>query len=128
VLNLHNVVRGAINAINPDIPATLQRSTGSTTDSAGNMTPTYQTFTGMIQMQGMHEGNYTHIANMNMQSVMRTVWILGHWAGIVRADADGGDLMQFAEYLGGPVRTWRVYVVAGVWPGWTEVIVILQDQ
>jgi hypothetical protein len=125
-MNLHNIVRKAITTVNNDILATLERSNGFTTDAAGNVTPLYLIYSGMVQVQGIDEGDYVHIANLEQQSVLRSVHLLGHWAGVIRAANEGGDLMKFPMFPGGAVMTWRVLVVKETWPDWCSVIVVLQ--
>ena len=125
-MNLHATASRFTQIINPDIFATLLRSTGYTTGTDGTRTPTYDTFTGPIQVQGINDSDYVHINAMNQMSVLRSVWINGNWAGIVRNDEQGGDVLQFPMLAGGPVESWKVIVVKEAWPDWTSVIVCLQ--
>lgn len=126
-MNLHSIVRGAINAVNPDIQATLLRSTGYTTDAAGKQVPTFTTLTGKIQVQAVGAKDLEHTDYLNIQGVMRSVYLLGNWAGLVRADQKGGDILQFPQVPGGEVQDWRVINVPETWPDWSRVIVWLQS-
>ena len=126
-MNLHNLVRGAITSVNPDIPATLLRSNGYTTDATGKQIPAYLTFTGQIQVQGAAGEDLRHTDSLNIQGVLRTVYLRGNWAGVVRADQKGGDIMKFAQTHGAAVQDWRVVVSKEVWPDWCSVIVCLQS-
>lgn len=125
-MNLHGIVRGAITSINPDINATLLRSNGYTTDAAGKQTPAYLTFTGKIQVQGVNGKDLEHTDRLNIQGVLRTVYLRGNWAGVIRADQRGGDVLKFPQLPGATIQDWRVVNVAESWPDWTKAIVCLQ--
>ena len=125
-MNLHGIVRGAITSINPDICATLERSTGYTLDASGNATPTFTISSGIVQVQGINDADYVHINAMDQQSVLRSVWIMGNWAGVVKADDQGGDVFKFPMVPNGEILTWRVKVVKESWPDWTSTIMVLQ--
>ena len=125
-MNLHATVGRVVGIINPDIPATLLRSTGYTTGGDGTQAGTYDTLSGMIQVQGLCGTDYQHINNMNQMSVLRSVWILGNWAGVIRTEEKGGDIMKFPRVPDGPVETWKVITVKEAWADWSSVIVCLQ--
>jgi len=126
-MNLHGIVRAAITSVNPDISSTLLRSNGYTTDATGKQTPAYLTFTGQIQVQGVSGKDLMHTDSLNIQGVLRTVYLRGNWAGVVRADQKGGDIMKFAQTPGAAVQDWRVVVSKEVWPDWCSAIVCLQS-
>jgi hypothetical protein len=126
-MNLHGIVRGAIQAINPDIPATLLRSNGYTTSPAGKQIPAFLTFTGKIQVQGVNTNDLKHIDSLNIQGELRTVYLRGNWAGVIRADQKGGDIMKFPQSPGAPAQDWRVVTSKENWPDWCAVIVVLQS-
>ena len=125
-MDLHGIVRGAITSVNPDIYASLRRSIGYVTDAAGKQVPQYVTLGGMIQVQGVSAKDLEHIDNLNIQGVLRTVYIRGNWAGVVRVDQKGGDIMKFPQIPGAAVQDWRVIHVKETWPNWCSVIVNLQ--
>lgn len=126
-MNLHGIVRGAITSVNPDIQATLMRSNGYTTGTDGKQIPAYTTLSGKIQVQGVSAKDLEHTDNLNIQGVMRTVFIKGNWAGVVRADQKGGDVMKFAQIPGAAVQSWKVINVKETWPDWSSVLVLLQS-
>lgn len=150
-MNLHGIVRGAITTVNPDIPALLQRSNGYTTQSDGEQIPQYIFMTGSIQVQGVSGKDLEHVNMLNIQGVLRKVYMYGDWSGVVRGDSRGGDLLQFADtstasglvsFDGTQLATfdgallvdpgtapyWKVVTVAETWPDWCSVIVSRQAQ
>lgn len=125
-MNLHKIVRGAITAVNLDIPATLRRSIGYTVEEDGTQVPQYEEFTGKIQVQGINPKDLVHVNNMNIQGNLRTVWLFGNWFGIVRAGEKGGDILLFPAVKGGEDCEWLVVIQKEVFPDWCSVIVCQQ--
>ena len=123
-MNLRGMVNGVTCSVNPNIPATLKRSAGYVTDVAGKRTPQFQELTGTIQVQPMSTGDLQHAEFLNLQGVLRAVYIHGNWAGVVRGETKGGDVLIFSE--AGENKTWHVVSVVEAWPDWTKVIVCLQ--
>lgn len=125
-MNLHGLVRSAINTVNPDQLITLKRSNGYITDKAGKQIPQYETLKGMAQIQAMSSSDLRHTDNLNIQGTMRAVYLQGNWCGVVRADQKGGDILEFGQTPNSPVQTWKVVSVVETWPDWSKVIVCLQ--
>lgn len=127
-LNLHEMVRPAINVINTDIAATLRRNTGSTTAADGKRTPAYTDTTGLVQVQALGPKDLKHMESQNIQRVDRKVYMYGDWGGPIRADQTGGDLLVFPRTKGGAPATWKIVTVFETWTdsGWCAVGVVLQ--
>lgn len=127
-LNLHDMVRSAIGVVNSDIAATLRRSTGYTTAAGGVRTPTYADTTGRIQPQPLSASQLKHMNDLNIQGVLRKVYMYGDWGGPIRADKTGGDLLVFPRTKNGPAVTWKIAVEIEAWndSGWCCVGVVLQ--
>lgn len=132
-MNLHSIVRGAITTVNPDQLITYMRSTGFTVDDTGQQTPTYDTFTGEgAQIQAVSGKDLAHLNNLNIQGVVRAVYMYGNTNGVVRPNARGGDLLVFPQFIGDAPQTWLVVTVPESWGtvgqgGWSKVIVCLQQ-
>lgn len=129
-MNLHGIVRGAINAVNPDRIITWRASTGSITSASGKQTPTYAVDAQIsAQVQPSSGDDLKQIEYLNMQGTFRTVYAFGSVQGIVRPALKGGDLLVFA--LDGVSRLWLVVHVLETWTpdaaGWCSVIAALQD-
>jgi hypothetical protein len=126
-MNLHGLVRGAIGAVNPDIPACLHKATGEyETSDAGIRTPKYKISKGKIQVQGVNGRDLERLNNLNMQGIFRSVYLYGELSGIVRSSHKGGDLIEFADVGSKVINKWLVVQVAEVWPDWCKVIVCQQ--
>jgi hypothetical protein len=121
-MNLHQMVAGAIGMVNPFITVEILRSAGYTTNPDGSRTPTYVTLSGPAQVQDMSTDELRLLsdAGINIQGIHKAIYLNGGWAGIVRADQQGGDVFRFSGY------DWLVTVVPEQWPDWTKVMVTMQ--
>lgn len=97
-LNLHGLVRGAINRVNPDVPAVYLRSVGALDNGDGTRTPVYQTpFFVQAQLQPPSARDLRHMEFLNMEGVLRTAFVYSNPQGIVRVSQMGGDLLMFPQ-------------------------------
>ena len=132
-MNLHGIVRGAINSVNPDRTALYLASTGNTVNADFSQTPGYAPGVQVrVQIQPLGRDELKHIERLNLQGVFRTVYLFGNAQGLIRVLAQGGDLLQFAPFQGQAVQNWKIVYVDGPWNveqgGWTKVICCLQND
>lgn len=124
-MNLHQIVSPAIAAVNPFITGTLKQATGYTTSGDGTQVPTYATpVTVPLQVQALSGRDIEHLDNMNIQGVVRRIYLNGNVEGVNRKEMKGGDLITFNG------QTWLVTIVFETWDadGWCSVGVTLQDD
>jgi hypothetical protein len=131
--NLHGLVRGAINSVNPDIKAQWLVSTGNTVDDAGASVPAYAAAVPVkAQVQALKGSDLKKYNFLQAQGVHRAVYMYGNPDAINRVESKGGDLLQFPQYPTGVVRTWLITAVDEPWTSgngnlaWCRVIVTLQ--
>lgn len=129
-LNIHNAIRGAIDALNPVFTGTWRRSTGYTTASNGVQSPTDADTTVTMRVQALSGSDLKHESFLNMQGVKRSVYLYGDVQGVVRPEAKGGDILRFPEARGGADSDWLVVVVFETWTpdvsGWCKIGCVLQ--
>ena len=122
-MNLHGIVSGAIGSVNPFVAATVQNSTGSTTNPDGTRTPIYTTVSGVqVQVQALGYRDLQQINGLNLNGTRRKIYLNGALDGVVRSQMRGGDLITLPDG--------SVYLVALVleqWPDWCSCAVTLQD-
>ena len=122
-MNLHGIVAGYIGTVNPQVFCDLKLSTGYATAPDGTQVPQYASFTGVLcQVQELTSRDLRQLDGMNIQGSQRSVYLNGHWQGVVRVGARGGDILTMAD---GTV--WLVTAVLELWPDWTKISVTLQD-
>ena len=127
-MNLRGLVNKYTQITNPNIQINWIQSTGYTTNSAGKRTPTNLTLTVKAQVQALDTTNLQHTDGLNITGVMRSVYMFGNAAGVVRADNIGGDILVFPEIPGGCNRNWLITKVVETWSDWCHVIVTLQQD
>lgn len=120
-MNLHNIVAPVVAAVNPAVLATIQRSTGYTTNDDGSRVPSYDPPTPILaQKQALQYNDLVMVDGINLTGVRCAMYLNGNWDGIVRADGKGGDLITLPN---GSI--WLVVIVAEDWAeqdGWVKVI------
>lgn len=121
-MNLHQLVSGAIGAVNPFVLATIQSSTGYTTNPDFTRVPTYATFTNVpVQVQALSYDEIKQLDGLNIQGVRRKIYLNGDWSSLVRTAGKGGDLVTLPD---GTV--WLVALVFEHWPDWTSAAITQQ--
>jgi hypothetical protein len=123
-MNLHNIVSGAIGAINPFQAANVQYSNGYTMAADGSQVPSYiEVDNVQVQVQALTAKELQHLAALNIQGVMKALYLNGNSQGVVRPLGQGGDLFTLVS------GTWLVTTVLETWDtGWCKVAVTLQEN
>ena len=127
-MNLHDVASNVIAAVNPLVTATVQVSTGYTTNADGTQVPTYTTVTGPVQVQGLVEREYAtleHTDGFSMSAINRKMFAYGSINMAIRDGGTGGDIIQLPpNSCGYPVvTTWKLVRVWETWPDWCGVVI-----
>jgi hypothetical protein len=131
VINLHGIVRGAINAIHPDIQATLYRSAGMTLSASGESIPAYDETGEAVKAQTQSESASAlyHADRVGMENVSRKMYLFSgaalsdRVASIVRPVGRTGDLLKLDDGT-----WWLITAVTEDFSrsGWVSVRVTLQ--
>ena len=123
-MNLHNIVRKAINSVNPDQLINIKVFSG--VDNSGTYAVLSYTETSAIaQIQPLNSEDIQFINNFNSSSLYKTMYINGDWSGLNRVTESGGDLIEWDN------KVWYVSSVPEGWnetAGWTKVIVVAQTD
>ena len=127
-MNLRGLANKYTRLTNNNIQVNWVQSTGYVTDEAGKRTPTNITLTVEAQVQALSTSDLQQVDGLNMTGVMRTVYLYGNAAGVVRVDQIGGDVLRFPEVPNGTVRNWLITKVVETWAEWSKVIVTLQQD
>ncbi len=127
-MNVYDIANRTIQAVNADIPMTWRLSAGYTTDPDGMRKPAYIDMAITGQVQPMSGDSLAFTEGLDIQGIMRAVWMHGNVQGVVRSDERGGDLLLFPQVPGTPVQAWKVVTVVETWPTWAHVVVVLQEN
>ena len=154
-LNLHSVVRQAIQSVNADVNGAWLPALGYTVSADGGQLPTYRPpLEVQLQVQPPTTRDLQHINFLNLQGVIRTVFMYSNPRAIDRVSAQGGDLLMFMQsqpqflrdssgqvvldsnsqpvLISSPNDCWLVAAIDEWWdvssPGWTKLYAVLQTD
>jgi hypothetical protein len=126
-------VRSAVQSVNPDVWGWWYRSKGNvpSTTGDGRQVPTYDApAPARLQVQPPSARDLKFIDFLQLQGVIRTVYLFANPQGIVRVNQRGGDLLLFPQWKFAPNDTWLVKQPDESWNvsegGWTKLFAILQ--
>lgn len=131
-MNLHSIVSGAIQAVNPFTQLSIQTSNGYTTNPDGTQVPTYNDAVSVYgDVQALDAGEIQHLDSLNIQGRRMKFYINGNIDGIIRISQQGGDLIIILaggnnQPLAGTI--WLTAVVLEYWDSWCSVAAVMQNQ
>lgn len=125
-MNLRKLANAATRAINPNIPATIRHSAGSTTSRDGRRVPTYSDPVEMMaQVQALTTKDLMQLDGLNIQGSTHKIYLNDPINGVVRSTQKGGDTITLHSERHGE-QTYLVTAVLEQWPSWTAAAVTLQ--
>lgn len=122
-MNLHNIVRQAINAVNPDQPVTIKINKGFSHLPGGIQKPIWEEIQATAQVQPVASYEIQFIENYVSSSNYRNFYINGTFMGLNRRSDTGGDVIVwngFDWYIDSSPEPW------GNTAGWTKVRAVQQ--
>ena len=120
-------LRGCANAmsdsVNPNMPVTIQASTGYTTGGTGmRQIPSYAApVSGFAQIQALSSEDLRHLDGLNVQGATYSILLRGPLNTVLRPNSQGGDLVTVNG------QTFLTVAVLEQWPLWTRAAIRLQD-
>lgn len=128
-MDLRSLSNNVSNAINANMIVSVQTSTGYTIGAGLKQVPSYAApVSGPAQLQALDGSELKQIDNLNLQGVLRAIYLRGALSGIIRPSSKGGDLVTIAAPA--PVQfrgIWLVVKVFETWPLWTKCAICLQE-
>ncbi len=121
-MNLHGIVSGQIEAVNPFETVALSTSLPARQNADGSRTPLYSTEPVTVQVQALTGKDLRQVEQINLQGTLRKFYFYGDVEGIVRSLKRGGDLITRSDS-----SEWLVTMVMETWPDWCAVIGTLQN-
>ena len=117
-MNLHDIVRSSITAVNPDQTVILLQSAGQEV-SDYQQKPVWQPACAVnAQVQPTPDKALQWLLQTRQDSIWRDCYLYGPVRGLERATARGGDMLYFEGF------EWQVDQVLEAWSataGWTKV-------
>ena len=122
-MDLRGIANGVITTVNPNETVTVLRSTGYTIGAGAKQVPSYAApVIGPGQVQALDADDIKQLDGLNIQGVIRAIYLRGTLAGVIRPDGTGGDIVKRGN------ETWLVVKVLESWPDWTKAAIVLQGQ
>ena len=124
-MDLRGIANGVITTVNPNETVTVLRSTGYTIGAGAKQVPSYAApVVGPGQVQALDADDIKQLDGLNIQGVIRAIYLRGTLAGVIRPDGTGGDIVKRKN----DTETWLVVKVLESWPDWTKAAIVLQGQ
>lgn len=130
-MDLRGIANAASDTVNPNIIVGVKTSTGYTIDpDSRKQIPSYAVPAyGPAQLQALDGSELRQLDGMNLQGVLRSIYLRGVLAGVIRPDSRGGDIITIAAQTNVPapfVGVWLVVKVFESWPLWTKAAINYQ--
>lgn len=123
-MNLHEIVKGAINSINPFQTITITPRSSYTVNDYGEAVATEGTsYTIQAQIQPLTSEDIKFINNYNESTIYKAFWVSANTFGLNRPMARGGDKVVWGS------QTYYVTSMPEDWyetSGWSHFIGALQ--
>lgn len=126
-MNLHAIAGPIVGAVNPQIPVTVQISTGpASTAPDGTQTPGYAAPVTLLgQVQPLTARDLQQLDGINLGGVRWKIYLSGQIDAIVRPERKGGDLVTIAT--GRHEGVWLTVLVLEQWPDWCVAAITQQN-
>jgi signal peptidase I len=123
-MNLHGLVSGMINTVNPAISIIVRVSTGRVVSPDGTPVPQFASpITVLGQVQELSIKDLHQVEGLNLNGTLRNLYINGNINAGQRVTLKGGDVIVLPD---GTV--WLVVAVPESWPDWCRALLVLQND
>ena len=122
-MDLRGIANSVSSTVNSNVPIIYYKSDGYTIGAGQKQVPSYSDgIAGFGQVQALDSIALKHLEGLNIQGVVRAIYLYGDIAGVIRPDARGGDLIQIG------CDQWLVVTVIEHWTGWCKVAAQYQGK
>ena len=124
ILDVRAIANLSTRGVNPNIPVVVRQSSGFITGAGARQVPQYaDPVTVDAQVQALTQADVKRVENLNIQGEMRTFYIQGPLAALIRAEGKGGDMVTLPDGT-----TWLVTQILEAWPTWTKALLVRQND
>lgn len=123
-MNIHEIIRSAINNVNPMQPVKVLKFKGYSVDEHGINTNTYDEVETIARIQPINSFKLQHINNFNSSNVYKKAFLNGFQYGLNMALSTNGDMLEFDG------KRWLIIEAPQTWSytGWNELTLCLQND
>lgn len=123
-MNIHNMIRGAINKVNPDQEVIILKNLGQEHFRGGVVKPRYKMIKVTAQVQPSNSNDISFENNHVMSGFYLDFWLNEKVDGLCRTEGTGGDMLvyeNFIYYIDGNPEQWNTV-------GWNRVTGVRQTK
>jgi len=122
-MDLRGIANGVSGVVNANEAVSVLRSTGYTIGAGAKQIPAYAApVSGFAQVQALDANDLKQLDGLNIQGVIKAIYLRGALAGVVRPNQTGGDIVL----RNNGSEKWLVVKVLEGWTGWTKAAIVLQ--
>ena len=123
-MNIHEIIRSAINNVNPMQPIKVLKFKGFSVDEYGINTNTYDEIETIARIQPINSFKLQQINNFNYSNVYKKAFLNGFQYGLNMALSTNGDMLEFDG------KRWLIIEAPQTWSytGWNELTLCLQND
>ena len=123
-MNIHEIIRSAINNVNPMQPIKVLKFKGFSVDEYGINTNTYDEIETIARIQPINSFKLQQINNFNSSNVYKKAFLNGFLYGLNMALSTNGDMLEFDG------KRWLIIEAPQTWSytGWNELTLCLQND
>lgn len=123
-MNIHEIIRSAINNVNPMQSVKVLKFKGYSVDEYGINTNTYDEIETIARIQPINSFKLQHINNFNSSNVYKKAFLNGFQYGLNMALSTNGDMLEFDG------KRWLIMEAPQTWSytGWNELTLCLQND
>lgn len=123
-MNIHEIIRSAINNVNPMQPVKVLKFKGFSVDEYGINTNTYDEVETIARIQPINSFKLQQINNFNSSNVYKKAFLNGFQYGLNMALSTNGDMLEFDG------KRWLIIEAPQTWSytGWNELTLCLQND
>ena len=123
-MNIHEIIRNAINNVNPMQPVKVLKFKGYSVDEYGINTNTYEEVNTIARIQPINSFKLQHLNNFNSSNVYKKAFLNGFQYGLNMALDTNGDMLEFDG------KRWLIIEAPQTWSytGWNELTLCLQND
>ena len=122
-MDINGLANPAVECANPNIPVSIQASTGYTIGAGLKQVPSYAAaVSGFGQVQELSSSDLKQMDGLNIQGVMRKLYLRNPFNAVIRPNNQGGDLITIAGQI------WLNVKVLEQWWNFTTAVIVLQEQ
>lgn len=124
-MNLRGIANSATSSVNPNERVLVYKSEGYTIGAGAKQIPQYGVPQSMLaNVQALDGDALKQIEGLNIQGVIRSIYIRGQISGTSRPNQTGGDIVKRKN----ATETWLVVKVLETWDTWTKAVIVLQTD